>query len=319
MKKKRVAIIGGGTAGATAAWALKDVCDVSLLEKENELGGHAFSKTVHIDGHKVEADLGVELFTEKLSPNLCALYKRFGLNSYVAPLSFCAIFGSHSGYWSNRGSGDFLWDEIRKECDRFQLDMHSVLQFGGSKYKGVSLGEFVVTHNYSESFIRKGLLPLLTTFSGCKAPSLDYSLTYVALAFNAGLLAFYNAPYWRKLEGGITQYLALINEEIKSHVELGVTVNSVSRHKTGIRVTYNKTSHKDFDEVVFATHANIALKLLQNPTNQEKTLLGGFEYVDVESVFHSDAKVLASNFQHKCYCEYRSFDSLHERVFNAYT
>ena len=306
--KKNIAIIGGGGAGATAAWALNKIHNVSLFEAEQSLGGHAFTKTIKVEGHKIPVDLGVEFFSEKQAPNLSALLSHFRIDTYVAPLSFAAIYDTEEEYWSNHNDNGNLWKKIREECSRFHLDMHNVIHLNPSQVKTITLGDFLKRQNYSDDFIFKALLPLMTTFSSCESPLLDYSLTFCAISFNMGLLSFFHPSYWRKAKGGIGSYITAIEKELGNKVLVNSRVEKVTRNKNNkVNVEFkgiNGKECKEFDEVIFATHADIALSLIENPSPLEKILLSGFEYTKVQSVLHRDGSVLAPNLPYRCYCEF---------------
>jgi len=306
MIKKDIAIIGGGGAGATAAWALREIHNVTLFESESVIGGHAFSETIDIEGQLVNVDLGVEFFSEKLAPNLCALLSLFKVETFVAPLSFTAVYNSEQDFWSNSGHNGSLWSKIKNECNRFHIEMHEMVHLYPLKMKKMTLGEFIKEKKYSNEFVFKALMPLLTTFSSCKAPILDYSLTFCALSFNMGLLSFFHPTYWRKAKGGISNYLKIITNELSNRVCTNTKIAKVKRNKEKISIYLNKGQKRDFDEVVFATHADTALSLICDPTSLEKEILSKFEYTKIESIFHSDKKILAPNIKDRTYCEFNS-------------
>lgn len=308
MKNRKVAVIGGGCAGATAAWAMRKTHDVVLFEAEAALGGHAFTAEVHTEGGTAHVDMGVEYFNERLSPNLCALLEHFGIGTYIAPLSMKVNFAGPNSFWSNLNNDGRLRKQLSAEFDRFHLDMSNILNSGEQRYKHMSIGEFLAERKYSDAFRYQGLLPLLTTFSGCNAPSLSYNLMYAALSFNMNLLSFFAPGYWRKADNGIDGYLKKVCLDLGESVRLKNPVRSVKKVGKKLLVTSISGAQENFDDVVFATHADIALALLDEPGAGRAELLGQFDYVPVTSVLHSDSSILTSPVSRE-YCEFTMPDS----------
>jgi len=304
MKKKRIAIIGGGCAGTVAAWSLSRVHDVSLFEAEPTLGGHAYSETLSVDGQTLSIDMGVEYFSEKTAPNLMALHRALNIETFVAPLAFSACFPGEDIYWSNKDCRGFLWEKLRPEFDRFHIQMHEVMHKADPIFKKKTLGEFLKENKYSEDFIHKGLLPLMTSFSSCRSPVLEYSLTLCSLSFSMGLLSFFHPTYWRKSKVGINGYLKEIEKSLVGKIHLKSAVEKVERFDKFIRLYFKDNKVREFDEVIFATHADVTLSLLRNPTNEEKAILGGFEYSQIQAVLHTDASYLQRMPLKRTYLEY---------------
>lgn len=303
MKRQRIAIIGGGGAGTTAAWLLDDVHDIVLFEAEDRLGGHAYTHRANKNGVEVHVDMGVEYFNERLSPNLFAMHGLFGIETYVAPLSFRATFPGQQRWWSNISVEGGLRDALARELDRFHLDMASVLAAGDPKLKKMSVGDYLKANDYSEDFASQALLPLMTTFSGCNAPSLDYNLMYVAVSFNMSLLSFFSPGYWRKSKDGIDAYIRKIAEILGDKARLNSPVRKVRAAAGGRIEVVVDAGVETFDHVVFATHADVTLKMLDSPTEKQRDILGRFEYVPTRSVMHDDESVLASG-DNEEYCEF---------------
>jgi uncharacterized protein len=303
MKSKRIAVVGGGASGASAAWLLSTVHQVTLYEPENKLGGHAFTFDFEHLGGTTPVDMGVEYFNERLSPNLFAMHELFGLETYVTPLSFRAHFSDGAGGWSNVTIDGAVRRELADEMGRFHLDMAMVFARPKPEYSKFSIGDFIRANGYSNRFATHGLLPLMTTFSGCDAPSLDYNLMYVAISFNMNLLSFYSPSYWRKSKGGITSYLSKIAEALGDRVRTGCAVESVIPLSDGSLRVETVQGADVFDAVVFATHSDVTLQLLKRPTRAQQDILQRFAYVPVRSVLHRDTKMALGGGSGE-YCEF---------------
>lgn len=307
MRKKNIAIIGGGSAGSVAAWALSKVHNVTIFEKESVLGGHAYTDVLKLGKTSLKLDLAVEYFSEKQAPNLCQLLEHFGIKTYVAPLSFGACFEhTEEDYWSNTHIKGAIWDKIKEECSRFHYQMNTIMHSYNEEIKKLTLGQFLEREGYSRDFIYKALLPLLTTFSSSNSPTLEYSLTFCAISFTMGLLSFFHPTYWRKSSNGITGYLTKISELLGNNVKLNVPIKKIIRNSKEVIVVIEGSENLSFDEVIFATHADVTLSLIEHPTELEKQILSKFEYTNIECILHSDPSYYVKEFGKDVYCYYVS-------------
>lgn len=299
----RIAVIGGGGSGSVAAWQLARKYDVTLFEAGEYLGGHAYSHPVETEQGTFHVDMGVEHFNEKLSPNLFRLLTDFGITTYVAPSSVHVDFPGEQQTWSNLNFSGRLREELHEEFDRFHREMNQVATSGDDRYKTMSIGEYLDENGYSKSFKYRAMNPILSIYSGCHAPSLDYTLMYVALSFSTHLLSFFSAGYWRKADGGIHGYLRGIGDELGDRVRLNTPVEAVVPTGSGVTVVVGGEEQR-FDQVVFATHADVTRGLLWTSDTRYGELLGDFAYVPVESVLHRDESWL-SPVGGDAYCQFR--------------
>lgn len=307
MKRSKIAVVGGGGAGSVAAWLLNRNNDVTLFEANEYLGGHAYSHPVSTELGTQHVDMGVEYFNERLSPNLCILLDHFGIESYVAPLTLHVEFPGHGRFWSNLSYKGDLGKELLQEFDRFHLDMARVLSSGDPHYKKMSIGQFLDNNCYSDAFKHQALLPMMTVYSGCNAPSLEYTLMYVAISFNMNLLSFFSPGYWRKAKGGINGYLAQIMEQLGERINLNTPVYRVTPTSKEVKVEF-KGGILSFDHVIFATPADLTLSMLSTADDQYREILGSFEYVPVKSYFHHDKRWISDNGDGH-YCQFKMPDS----------
>lgn len=291
MKPQRIAIVGGGAAGVTLAWHLAALHQVTLYEAGEQLGGHAFTHTLMHEGKLIHADMGVEYFTERLAPNFMAHLKALNVDTFVAPLSFSCLNDDASVLWSNQQTTEASNQALRQAFDQFHQDMVEV-SLHQERYKSWSVGDFVRERGYDPDFVNQALLPLLTVYSGCNGPSLDYSLVYCAVSFNMNLLSFFSPAYWRKAKGGIDGYLKIMHRMLGPGIRLNTQVMAVRSHGRGVEVSTHGGS-EDFDQVIMATHADQALRMIEAPTPEQTALLGAYEYVPVEAILHTDSAAVA--------------------------
>ncbi|WP_296106420.1 FAD-dependent oxidoreductase [uncultured Corynebacterium sp.] len=304
--RSKIAVVGGGCAGSVAAWLLSKRHDVTLFEAEDRLGGHAYTHWVDTEVGQLPVDMGVEHFNEKLSPNFYRLLNQLGIGTYVAPSSTRVDFAGEGQYWTNQNDEGALRSRLLKEFDRFHLEMNQVVTAGNPKFREMSIGDYLDQQGYSEEFKYQGLVPMMSIYSGCHAPSLGYSLMYVALSFSMSLLSFFAPGYWRKAAGGICGYLDRIAHDLGSRVRLKTPVESVQPEGDQVVVYTSGGGEHGYDAVVMATHATVSKKLLKN-NGVFFSALDGFSYVPVESVLHRDSRMIAE--ESKAYCQFRASET----------
>lgn len=295
MSRKKIAIIGGGVAGLTAFWQLSKKYDVTLFEKDSYFGGQAQTVAVETPVGVVYADLAVQLFSDQIYPNLFAHFKTYDIKSYISPLSFSAYFPKIKDHWSNTALfSTELGKKLKIECDRFQQEMHFLPNIPREKTASLTLGEFLKEKKFSQNFIQRALKPMFSILAGTRATFIDFSLLYCMVLFNMGLLSFFSPPQWRRLEKGVGLHIDILKNAGAKNGALNCTskVAHVERGASSVEVVLEKGDKINFDEIVFATSAGVALSLISNPTLHEKKLLGEFEYHEVSSVLHTDPRFL---------------------------
>lgn len=296
-KKRKVAVVGGGIAGLSAMWRLSEKYDVTLLEKEIEVGGHAQSVAVETPGGIIYADMAVQLFAESLYPNLFAYFEQFGIENFLSPLTFSAYFPKLEGLWSNTGFHQTsLGKELLPECDRFQFGMQQLPNRSQETIRSMTLGDYLISEKYSTRFINCALKPMLSILAGTRASLMEYSLLYCMVLFNTGLLSFFSPPQWRRLKGGVQSHIQVLKAEClkKGTISTSTGVRNVRRLSDGVVLTKENGMMEIFDEVVFATSAEVALKLISDPSFEEEKILSHFEYHPISSVLHTDVNFFAS-------------------------
>jgi uncharacterized protein len=301
---RRVAVVGGGAAGVVAGHRLASVHHVTLYEAEPALGGHARTILVPSSQGPVPVDMGVELFNERCWPNLCELLALAGCETFAAPLTFAASFGPGETWENDVRHSSPLWSRIRGECERFHREVHDVVRSAG-EYTGMTIGEYTAARGYSQEFVRKALIPALSNFSGSRAPLLEFSILYAAASFVEQLLSFVHPPYYRKVVGGLSRYLETLAASIQE-VALQRPVAAVHRTDDGVVLRGSDGHPRTFDAVVLATHADVALRLLADPSPEERELLGSIEYHEALSIVHTDPAVLSPALagSRRASCEY---------------
>jgi predicted NAD/FAD-binding protein len=284
----RIAVVGSGVAGLGAAYVLARAHDVHVFERDGRAGGHA--NTVTHDG--LALDTGFLVHNERNYPLLGRLFGELGVSTHVSDMSFsvsCAGCGlEYSGRRPfaqprNVASPRFL--SLLREIGRW-------LRTARPGDDAQSLAEYLDEHRYSQPFRRHFLIPLTSAlWSTAPGRALEFPAAYAIRFFdNHGMLGFGRFK-WRTVTGGSRAYVDAIAAKLGSGLRLGAGVRSIRRAADGIELRVGDEVER-FDRVVIATHADEALALLEDPTAEERRVLGRFAYTVNEATLHTDSRFL---------------------------
>ncbi len=304
MTGRRIAVVGGGVSGLTAAYILSAADEVTLYEAAPKPGGHADTHLVPAPGGKsVPVDTGFIVCNERTYPLLMRLFRELGVTTQPSEMSMsvsCA--GCGVSYAGKRGlaglaggvpHGGPRYLRMLAEVPRFHRAGRRALADGSAD--GQSLGDFLRQRRFSAYFIRHFAAPLVAAVWSCPpGTALDYPAAYLfAFLSNHGLLSVTGSPPWRTVTGGSREYVERIAARL-AKVRVASPVTAVRRYPDGVDVQDAAGEVSHFDAAVIATHPDQALRLLARPTPAEQSVLGAFRYTPNETVLHTDARLLPS-------------------------
>lgn len=312
---QHVVVIGAGAAGLAASWLLSQSQKVTLLEQEPRLGGHAHTAVVDSDPHSVNLaiDTGFIVYNEINYPNLVAWFNKMNVATEPSDMSF-AVSRDNGGfeYAGGPALGLFaqpsLW--LKK---RFWVMLKDLLRFYKEAPQRIpqdstqSLGDYLEAGGYSAAFIDDHLMPFgAAVWSTSRNNMLEYpAAAFIRFCDNHGLLKITGRPQWRTVSGGSESYVKAVHEAIEANggsIQMGVGATSVNRSAQGVVITLSNGTVVHADQVVMATHANTALALLDDPSNDEETMLNVFEYDQNQAVLHSDESLMPK--RKKAWCSW---------------
>ena len=297
---KRVAVIGAGISGMAAAHMLADDCAVTLYEAEGRLGGHARTRMAGSD-KDVAVDTGFIVFNYANYPHLTALFAELDVPVAPSNMSFGAsINGGALEY--GLVSLDALFAQRRNLLKpKYWRMLRDIFHFNANGLKlakdGMSTGDLLETLGTGEWFRDRYLLP----FSGAiwstpKAKIMDFPAKAMMTFFeNHALLSATGQHQWYTVHGGSIEYVKRLEASMLTKgvdIRLGAPIDCVNRTDLGVHVTPVGADAEIFDEVVFATHSNDALRLLADANAAETSALGSVGYQPNHVVLHSDASVM---------------------------
>lgn len=317
MTRRRIAVIGSGVAGLTAAYVLQAEADVTLYEAADRLGGHAHTHELVDDaGHDVSVDTGFIVHNARTYPNLLRLFAELDVATQESEMSMsisCAGCGLEyagalglSGLFPTRANATnprFLY--LLTEVARFHRRARAVLASDGGQ-PDITMDEFLARGRFSRYFRLHFLTPLISAVWSC-APALAgrYPARYLfRFLDNHGMLSVTGSPQWRTVTGGSARYVERATKQL-SAVLTSTPVRSVQRLDHAVELRDDADNAQRYDAAVLACHPNQALRLLAEPTAAELSILGSIDYTINPTLLHTDTSVLPNSSKARASWNYR--------------
>ncbi|MFE5632266.1 NAD(P)/FAD-dependent oxidoreductase [Streptomyces sp. NPDC056470] len=301
MERQRVAVVGGGVAGLTAAHVLRRAYDVVLYEADDRLGGHAHTHELPTgDGGTVHVDSGFIVHNERTYPHLLRLFRELDVTTQDSEMSMsvrcdgCGLeYAGARGPAGLLGGGNVLRGRhlgMLADVPRFHRAARRLLASGDD---APTLGDFLEAHGFSAYFTGHFVVPLVSAVWSC-APgtALLYPARYLfRFLAHHGLLSVTGSPRWRTVTGGSATYVARAAKHLTA-VRTSTPVRAVERSADHARVTTEDGDTATYAAVVLAVHPDQALRMLADPTDAERRVLGAFTYSRNPTVLHRDTSLL---------------------------
>ncbi len=298
-KRLRVAVVGSGIAGLTAAYVISRHHQVTMFEQDERVGGHAHTVSVRTaDGRELGLDTGFIVMNLRTYPTLVRLFSELDVRIQDSDMSFgvrcdgCGL--EYAGARGMVGIAPRLGTLARARYLRMLAEIklfhrHAQRVLSDHRSHRLTLGRFVVEGRYSDYFRDHFLLPLTgAIWSSSNVDMLDFPARYLFQFFsNHGMLSVKGSPTWKTVCGGSRVYVQRVTDILGEEVRSSTPVHSL-RREAG-RVLINGEA---FDRVVVATHPDQALALLDDPTPDEREVLGAFSYSTNHTVLHTDPSLL---------------------------
>ncbi|NOT32687.1 MAG: NAD(P)-binding protein [Candidatus Eisenbacteria bacterium] len=298
----RVAIVGSGISGLTAARELHREHEITLFESEPRLGGHAHTVTVEDAGVSQHLDTGFLVFNRRDYPRFEAILDELGVGSKPSDMSF-SVRCSRTGVEYNGSSPGSIFcqpaNAIRPGFWRMLRDVFRFYRDGRATVAGMSedatVDDLVRAARYSEEFVSWHLLPLGSAlWSAPPSAFRHYPVHFVVDFFDRHDLLELNIRRrvgWRTVANGSASYVERLADAFRDRIRLGDPVRSIRRTSDGVRVL-TTGGEATVDEVILACHGDDALSLLEDPTPAEREILGAVRYQTNEVVLHTDTSLL---------------------------
>jgi len=297
----RLAVIGSGISGLTAAWLLSSKYAVTVFEAAPRLGGHTNTVDVNVDGLRFPVDTGFLVFNERTYPNLIALFEILGVASNESSMTFSVqaeggglewcgtnlktIFAQPRNLFNLKFLG-MLKDILR--CNRELTDAHLAGTLGDEP-----LRVWLDQRGFGQAVRNWYLIPMTAAiWSTPPSRALDYPVaTFARFCHNHGLLSVNHRPRWRTVQGGGREYVKKMASKIED-IRLNSSVSSVRRLKDEVIITTHTGQEERFDQVVLACHSTDQLRILSDASPDEQRVLSGVRYQPNRAILHTDTDFL---------------------------
>tara|TARA_B100001250_G_C19763516_1_gene773601 strand:+ start:151 stop:1398 length:1248 start_codon:yes stop_codon:yes gene_type:complete len=298
----KIAIIGSGISGLTSAYLLNRKHDVKIFEANDYIGGHTHTHNIDIDGSSYSVDTGFIVYNEKTYPNFIKLLDELNIERQLSTMGFSVKSATQDYEYA----GESLNTLFAKRTNIFRISfwrmIYEMYHFGKKADShgcgldvSMTLGDYLIDKNYSSEFINYFIIPMGAAIWSTPANRVLNMPAYFFIKFfyNHGMLEIKNRPNWWVVKNGSSEYIKKIILGFEDKIYLSTPVHKVSRVEDGVEIVLSKNENTlKFDCVVFATHSDQALAILEDPSNAEKDILGSIPYQKNKVLLHTDSSVL---------------------------
>ncbi len=292
---KKIAVIGSGIAGLTSAYFLSKKHEITVFEANDYIGGHTHTVEVEYDGEKSAIDTGFIVFNDRTYPNFIRLMREISVEYQPTEMSF-SVRNDAIGLEYNGNNLDSLFAQRKNIVNTAFLQMlYDIVRFNrlvrkeSSRMEFKTIGEFLESRKFGNLFADNYLLPMVAAIWSMGLDEIrSFPLQFFTRFFeNHGLLNILDRPQWYSIIGGSSAYIAPLTASFRDAFRLSTPVQRIARKEDGI-IVKTKSTEETFDEVVIACHGDEAIKLLDQPSEKERKVLGAFNATDNEVVLHTD-------------------------------
>ena len=300
----KIAVVGSGISGLSAAYYLSKNHHVDLFEREDHFGGHSYTVDVSINEKKISVDIGFIVFNYKTYPNLINFFNENQIPIEKSDMSFSVNVKDTNFEYCGKGLKGIFSNKLNLFNYSFIRMFIDIINFYKSCEKinlfneKITLGEFLGKKKLSKQFIEYHLIPMVSAIWSMP----PYEAKKMPLIFflkffqNHGLFKLKNRPQWYTVSNRSKTYVNKILTKVSGEYFKNYKINLVKRMSRGLQVYYGGSNEFfDYDKVVLATHADEALSLIHNPMDEEIKILSKFSYKENLAVIHTDENIMPKN------------------------
>ncbi|MEZ6094299.1 MAG: FAD-dependent oxidoreductase [Pirellulaceae bacterium] len=299
----RIAIVGSGISGMTAAYYLGPRHQVSVFEAGNYIGGHTNTIEFTLDDRNYAVDTGFIVFNDRTYPNFIKLLQQIGAKSKPTAMTFSVRCDKSGLEYRGADLNGFFAQRINVLNPFFYHLLYEMLRFNRnaeraideSENPDITVGEFFAKFPYSKRFREQFFLPMASAIWSCPGSTIEqFPMRFIVEFYrNHGLLSVNDRPQWRVIDGGSQQYMRRLVSQTHATLHTNSPVRRMERQDSGVTVYGSEGILGDFDHVIFACHSDQALRILgEQASSIEREILTAFPYESNTAVLHTDTSVL---------------------------
>jgi predicted NAD/FAD-binding protein len=283
------------------AYHLSREHDVTVYESGDHIGGHTHTVDVERHGRRHAIDTGFIVFNDWTYPNFVKLLDELKVPWQPSKMSF-SVRCEKTALEYNGTSLNSLFAQRRNLLRPSFLRMVAeILRFNRSApalladtAERVSLGDYLVHEGYSACFIDHYIVPMgAAIWSSRPADMLRFPARFFVEFFaNHGFLSVNRRPTWRVIRGGSREYVKRLTAPFAGRIHVGTPVASLQRQPHKVCLRLRNGTVVEFDQVFIACHSDQALKMLSDPSREEREILGAIAYQANEALLHVDTRFM---------------------------
>ncbi len=299
---KKVAVIGSGISGTSAAYYLNKLgYDVYLFESGSHFGGHTNTIDLDLEGQRMPVDTGFLVHNDRTYPNLIDFFEELKIETHLSEMSFSVVRRTDDITWAGTNIFTVFAQPGNLFSMRFFRFLKEVLRFNKEskkyllEYEGkpeLTLDEMLIKKGYTEDFKNWYLLPM----GGCiwSSPTNEIlnfpAYTFLIFCLNHGLLQIFKRPQWKTVLNGCRTYIETALSQIDNKFLNEPVLEVVSEDNKLKLITEKRIEY--FDYCLICSHPPQTLEIFKNADFLTKNLLSKFKYQKNKAVLHFDESVL---------------------------
>ncbi|MGH2987069.1 MAG: NAD(P)/FAD-dependent oxidoreductase [Solirubrobacterales bacterium] len=297
--RARIAIVGTGIAGLTAAHMLHREHELTVFEAADRIGGHTNTVRVDDPSGALWVDTGFIVHNDRNYPRFTRLLEELGVRTQPSAMGMSIASGDGRFEFANTKHGLFaqrsnllrprFWRLVADQL-RFNREVRPL----AGRRDAPTVGEFLRDSGYSRWFIERAIAPEVSAvWSADPGAVWDFPLGFLAeFLDNHGQLQLTDRPRWRTIDGGSRTYVERLVAPFRDRIRLGAPVRRIERLGDAVEVEADGCETEVFDQVVVAAHSDQALAMLAHPSDAERAVLGAIRYQRNHAVLHTDSSVM---------------------------
>ena len=299
----KIAIIGSGISGLTCAYMLNKKHDITIFEKNDYIGGHTHTHEIEHNGIKWNVDSGFIVYNERTYPNFINILDKLGVKRQLTRMGFSIKSEKNDLEYAGHSLNGLFAQRSNLVRPSFIRMLRSMWRFNSearADLKGLdsetTLGDYLKSNGYPEEFIQHFIVPIgAAIWSTVPHHMMDMpAIFFIRFFENHGLLQIVDRPNWWVITGGSKRYVEKMVDGFENKIRLSSPVKNVKREDGSITVQFgaNSLESENFDSVIFATHSNQSLAMLDSPTKEEVEILSAIKYQKNDALLHYDDSIL---------------------------
>ena len=298
----KIAVIGSGISGLSSAYYLSKNNEVDLFEKDDHFGGHSYTFDINEKNKKVPVDLGFIVFNKTTYPNLINFFEELKVPYEKSDMSFSVSVKDSNIEYGGTGFNSLFARKNNLFNFNFIKMIYEIISFYKSApvllkkdLKNLTLGNYLDNSKISKYFVNYHIIPMVAAIWSMpfsKARDIPFEL-FLNFFNNHGLFKLKDRPQWYTVTNRSRNYVSKVLDKINGEYFKNYEIKKIIRSDDNVRIFINTLGeYRDYDHVVLACHADQSLKLIDNPSNEEKEILNEFTYISNEAYLHTDVDLM---------------------------